>query len=138
MIRCDWFIRFVGDTSAANTICDLQVNNITTNYHKQQLRGQSTTLSAARSTNSEFVYARSNIRSQGFVDIKVSNNDRFVAQSQYVNYLGGESSGIEQFNINIVNTGTVSSITSLKIVSSRTNGIAVGSKIALYKVTEAA
>jgi hypothetical protein len=39
-------------------------------------------------------------------------------------------------NINVVNTSTVTSITKLSVLSSRTNGIAVGSRLTLYKVVK--
>jgi hypothetical protein len=128
---------FVGDTTTDSNN-SIQVNNLTSNYHNQQLLGFGSDLGVQRVTNSFIAVSRSDIKTSGFADIKVSNNDRFVVQSQHLFSMGSQSSSLQQRNYNIVNTGTVSSITSLKILSSRTNGIAVGSKIALYKVTEAA
>jgi hypothetical protein len=74
----------------------------------------------------------------GFADIKVSNNDRFVVQSQFIYKIGSVSNDMGQYNYNVVGTQTVSSITKLTIQSANTNGIGVGSKFTLYKVTEAA
>ena len=128
---------FVGDSTDANNVA-IQVNDITANYTTQLLGGQSTTLVASRDSVSNIFFGRSNQKTAGIADIKVSNNDRFVCQSQFMETMGSGSSAIRHFNHNIVNTGTVSSITKLSLISSRTNGIAVGSKIALYKVTEAA
>jgi hypothetical protein len=124
----------IGDSSSETSFYDLQVNDITSNYHTQLLYGYDVTLSGVRYTNSRFALSRSNRKAAGFADIKVSNNDRFVAQSQLVYYIGSDSSGIEQPNYNVVNTGTVTSITKLSVVSSTTNGIAAGSRIRLYKV----
>ena len=129
---------FVGDSSSTFALYDLQVNNLTSNYHTQELTGSGTSITASRVTDSRFATARSNIKTSGFADIKISNNDRFVAQSQFSRGLGALSENIENRNNNIVNTGTVTSITSLKVVSNRTDGIATGSRIQLYKVTEAA
>jgi hypothetical protein len=123
----------VGDTTTT-AFYDLRANDITSNYHSQFLFGVGSSLSASRQTDSRFSFARSNRPSAGFADIKVSNNDRFVAQSQFVSRIGSDSTAIENANYNIVNTGTVTSITKLSIVSNRTNGIATGSRIRLYKV----
>lgn len=129
----------VGD-STTTADYDVFPNNLTTqtNYNRQVFIGAGATLSAVRQNLNYHFDARSNQKVQGFADIKVSNNDRYVAQSHYIRSMGADSSGILQYNIHIVGTQTVTSITSLKIVSNRTNGIAVGSKIALYKVTEVA
>jgi hypothetical protein len=125
---------FVGDSSVTPSLYSLQVNNITTNYHMQQLTGNGSTIESLRSTNSLMSAAFSNVENQVVTDIKVSNNDRFVAQA-YNNFsIGSAATSMQQINRNIINTGTVSSITSLKIVSDRTNGIAAGSRIRLYKV----
>ena len=125
------------DTTTRNY--SIRVNDITSNYTRQALAGSGSSIVAVRSSDSVIAIARSNIRAQGFVDIKVSNNDRFVCQSQYVLELGGDPApAAYNENYNIVNTGTVTSITKLSIVANVANQIAVGSKIALYKVTEAA
>jgi hypothetical protein len=124
---------FVGESTTTSNY-DIRVNDITSNYHMQLLQPDGTTISSDRLTNSQFAFARSNRKIAGFADIKVSNNDRFVVQSQLAWLIGSESSSIAQSNRNIVNTDTVTSITELSIVSSRTNGIAAGSRIRLYKV----
>ena len=124
---------FEGDTTT-DAIYDIRVNDITSNYEGQQLAAGGTSFFPSRSSTATLTFARSNRKSAGFADIKISNNDRFVAQSQFLYYVGAESSSVENYNRNIVNTGTVTSITKLSIVSSRTNGIAAGSRIRLYKV----
>ena len=124
---------FVGDsTTTANYL--LRANDITSNYHIQELNGIDTSILAVRASNNRFAFARSNRNSSGFADIKVSNNNRFVAQSQFVYRLGSDSNNIQNRNKNLVNTSTVTSITKLSVVSDRTNGIAVGSRLQLYKV----
>jgi hypothetical protein len=125
----------VGDTTSTADY-DLRVNDITSNYVYQQLNGSGTSVSAGRVTTARFAYARSNRRVSGFIDIKVSNNDRYVAQSQWVDRIGADSSTIQQLNWNIVNTSTVTSITKISIISSRTGGLAVGSRLTLYKVVK--
>jgi hypothetical protein len=127
---------FVGD-STDNSLIRLFANdnNTLTDYHRQEITGSGTSLSAARANETRFAFARSNQKSSGIVDIKVSNNDRFVYQSQYIAFTGSNSSSIENRNENNVGTNfTLTSITKLSIVSSRTNGIASGSRIRLYKV----
>jgi hypothetical protein len=119
----------------------LFVNDDTTqsNYQSQFLGGSGSSISALRFSNNAFLASsRNNRRVQGIADIKISNNDRFVFQSQYMRTIGTNSASLEQQNFNTVNTTTKTSITKLSISSDVTNGIRVGSKIALYKVTEAA
>ena len=125
----------VGDTTIGVSYL-LRANDITSNYNIQELSGLGSSFSAVRSSTNRFAIARSNRRTSGFADIKVSNNNRFVAQSQYINRLGSESDDIQNRNVNLVNTSTVSSITKLSIVSDRTNGIAVGSRLQLYKAVK--
>lgn len=126
--------------SGTNSIYSLFPNDLTTtsNYWMQEFVGLGNTLFAGRYNTGWFGYATDTEPIAGFADIKVSNNDRFVYQSQKVQRIGAASTTIHNTNLNVVGTQTVSSITKLSLVSNRTNGIAVGSKIALYKVTEAA
>jgi hypothetical protein len=122
----------IGDDATSFSEYGVNVNDITSNYTVQQLRGAGTSIVAERVSRNFFSFARSVNRVSGFIDIKVSNNDRFVVQSQFILNIG--SSSVENWNINVVNTGTVTSITKLSIVANRTNGIAAGSRIRLYKV----
>jgi hypothetical protein len=125
---------FVGDTTTAGAIYEIRTNDITSNYHYQFLGGDGTSISAERFSNSRFATARSDLKTAGLADIKVSENSRFVFQSQTINRgIGAGSTSISNQNYNIVNTGTVTSITKLTIFCDRTNGIAAGSRIRLYK-----
>jgi len=128
---------FVGDSSTTFGSVSLFVNNETTatDYHRQSLDGLGSTIAAGRSNNNIISFIRSINKSVGFSDIKISENGRFVSQSQMVDTAGSESSSIQNLNYNGVGSGfTITSITKLSIVSSRTNGIASGSRIRLYKV----
>jgi hypothetical protein len=124
----------IGDDSSTAGVYSIRANDITSNYHSQRLSGSGSTIAAQRTTNDRFATARSNRKTTGFADIKVSENSRFVAQSQNAFGVGADSANIENINHNIVNTGTVTSITKLTIFCDRTNGIAAGSRIRLYKV----
>jgi hypothetical protein len=127
---------FVGDDASNTADYALFPNDLTTagNYTRQGLEGSGTTISAGRASNADFANARSSsgLRRAGFADIKVSENSRFVVQSQFTRIVG--STDILNSNVNIVGSETVTSITKLSIVSSRTDGIASGSRIRLYKV----
>jgi hypothetical protein len=125
---------FVGDTDTTTRNYDLRVNDITSNYTNQLLAGDGSTIFASRDSNARLAGARSNRKTTGFADIKVSNNDRFIFQTQMTFNMGAGSSAVENQNSNIINTGTVTSITKLSVVASATNGIAAGSRIRLYKV----
>jgi hypothetical protein len=125
-------------TPAASISGVLQVfpNDLTTgtNYHNQFLRGNGSTISAARANLNAIASAEHDNIAQGFADIKVSNNDRFVVQSQQLRAFGSTANFIQQFNYNLVGTQTVTSITKLTVSHSSTNGIGTGSRIRLYKV----
>jgi hypothetical protein len=131
-LRLVWTL--VGDSSNTTSSNSIRVNDITSNYFTQFLNAIGSTTDSGRVTDNTFANARSNRKNAGVMDIKVSNNDRFVVQSQNLQIIGSQSSGLLHINRNIVNTGTVTSITKLSIVCSRTNGIAAGSRIRLYKV----
>ena len=127
---------FVGDSSTSNSLYSIRYNNVSSNYTRQSMESSfdGSLINASRGTNSFISFGRSTRKSSGFSDIKVSNNDRFVSQSNNSFFIGAESSNIIQTHGNIINTSTVSSITKLSVVSNRTNGIAVGSRLQLYKV----
>ena len=128
---------FEGD-STTESIIRMFPNNLTTNtnYHIQFLYGNGSSIIALKQNDNRITQARSNQKASGFADIKVSNNDRFVFQSQHSDHIGSNSSDIRNFNINGVGTQTVTSITKLSVISGRTNGIAVGSRLQLYKVNK--
>ena len=115
-------------------------NDLTTdtNYYSQYLYGGGSTIGAGRFNRNVTIQAGS-IKTSGFADIKISNNNRFVAQTQFVYNIGSGSSAMLHLNFNIVGTETVNTITKLSLKPENApNQIGVGSKIALYKVTEAA
>jgi hypothetical protein len=114
----------------------LYVNGDTTNsnYTYQYLYGNGSSISAARSNFPYFTLGR-NGSTVTQTNIKVSNNDRFVFQSYSSMPTGGDSSTLQQINFNVVNTQTVSTITSLSIVAGAANKIFANSSFALYKVS---
>ena len=114
----------------------LFVNNNTTNtnYWNQQLEASGSLLKASRENANLLTFAETNIKTSGFADIKVSNNDRFVAQNHFTYRIGSNANTIQQRNYNLVSTFAVSSITSLSLQTTNTNGIGVGSRLQLYKV----
>ena len=125
---------FVGVSNEA--VYSLYPNDLTTatNYHTQFLFGDGSSISALRQNANRLSQARDFDENAGFADIKISNNDRFVSQSQNTDKIGSAATALRNINLNIVGTQTVSSITKLSIVASATNGIATGSRIRLYKV----
>jgi hypothetical protein len=127
-----------GNTTSNSTL-NLFVNNnhTSTNYHNQLLTGDGTTLLASRENNSVLQLPRTTRKFAGYVDIKVSNNDRFVASSFAIRGAGAESTGIMNYNANYVSTFEVTSITQVSVVATA-NQIGAGSRIRLYKVNTGA
>ena len=128
-------------TNALGSDSDIRIfiNNNTTqsNYYYQTLQGIESGITVGRFNNSALVlFMRSNRREQGFADIKISNNDRFVMQSQFVRQLGSNSNDVENWNLNTIGTSSVTSITKISIVGTQTNSIGVGTKLTLYKVVK--
>ena len=114
---------------------DLYVNNNTTsnNYWSQALRGNSSSVDAFRVNDAELFYVSSMLKGLAIIDIKISNNDKFVAQSNQTRNIPDSSLGIDSRNM--VSTFNITSITSLSFAClNRTNGIGVGSRLQLYKV----
>lgn len=134
-LRLVWTIRGESGTTG---VYYFKVNDIASNYYSQLLQGVGSGIGATRLSTGQFTASNANRNSAGFADIKVSNNDRFVAQSYDMNFAGAESSSLAYNSYNIVNTGTVTSITKLSIVSQLSNGLGTGSRIRLYKVNTGA
>jgi len=113
----------------------LYVNGDVTNgnYTYQSLRGVGSTIDAGRANFPYFTLGR-NGGTVTQTNIKVSNNDRYVFQSNSSMRIGGDSSSIENLNINVAGSQTVTSITSLKIRAGATNKIFTNSRFRLYKV----
>ena len=123
---------FVGGVT--NSSYSLIVNDISGGYTRQRLIGVGSSISASRQTDSFISFARDDRKASGFADIKISNNNKFLFQSQYTSRIGTDSSDLVQYNYNVVNTQTITSINKLSVVSDITNRIAVGSRLQLYKV----
>jgi len=104
----------------------------TTQYYSQNLQGGGTTINAERANANRFTQGPAKVSGEAM--IKVSNNDRFVVQSNTVYSIGSGSSSIFNTNWNIVGIQTVTSITKLSIIATQTNGVGAGSRIRLYKV----
>jgi len=129
---------FVGDSTTIN-FPNLFVNDINTksNYTRQYLVGSESSFFIGRTNEPSITYFASNIKSLTNVKIKISNNDRFVYQENYIENMGSGSNNIVNGNNNVVLTSTtITTINKLSIVGSRTNGIAVGSRLQLYKVNK--
>ena len=107
-----------------------QSNN--SNYWFQRLQGVASSLGAVRVNENRFTDAVTN--NVGFADIKISNNDRFVVQSQYTFRTGSNASEIQNRNDNMVSTISISSISKLSVKAKTSLGIRVGSRLQLYKV----
>ena len=128
-------LRLVYTHVGSTSVVRIYANNNTTNsnYFNQGIFGDGASLSAARG-NDPTVF---NGSSTGFADIKISNNDRFVCQTQYNDGTGSSASAARNLNRNITSTFSVTSLTQLTLTASSGSGLGVGTKIALYKVTEA-
>jgi hypothetical protein len=113
---------------------ELYVNdNFTiTNYWTQTLTGSGTSFYPGRPNLPVFAVGMNTIPGVGFCDLKISNNNRAVWQTQYI-YRNG--SNIANNNANGITTFDVTSITKLSVKAQDTGWTFVsGSRIRLYKV----
>lgn len=108
-------------------------NLVTTNYYRQYLGVQSTTIYAARQNNFDQFAIFSGTKTFFSTHIKVTNSGYIVYQGAEINYLGIPTSlGIVMcYGTSLF---TVSSISSLKLTASVANGIGIGSRFQLYRI----
>lgn len=122
------------ETSSTLSRYRIYVNDISGNYFEQRIQGNGSLLNASRASDNIFSFGINDVTSSGYADIKISNNNRFVAQVNDVVIIGSNSSNIELSSFNIVNTSTITNINKISIESSISNGIDAGSRLTLYKV----
>ena len=127
-------LMLVSDLVGNNAVVSLYANaNYTaTNYYRQSIAANSTTVSAGRYNDSIFMAGTSGIKELVLAKIKLTNNGYFVVQSERNVAYGGSSLSLG--SIFITSTFTATSITSLRLGASATDGIAVGSRFQLYKI----
>jgi hypothetical protein len=107
-------------------------NNVTiSNYYTQALQAYGTTVNSGRD-NDTFISVSDYGKTLSYVNIKLTNNSNFIWQSNSFRDYGNSTFGL--INHNGTSTFTATSITQLKITSSATNAIGVGSRFQLYKL----
>lgn len=122
-------VKNIGTNNIIRLFCN--GNNTATNYYNQYITANNTTISANRSNDAWFMFDSSGLFNF-FQSIKLTNNGYFVYQSKGSNFYGGSS--IRVSDVYTTSTFTATSITSLRISGSVTNGIDAGSRFQLYKV----
>jgi hypothetical protein len=125
----------IGDDGTTNANYLLYANDFTTagNYRSQRL----SSIERTRISNAQIATAGSDKITQGYTSIGISNSDKITFITESLHVIGSDAKTIDTQNDNyyVTGTDTVSTITKLSIVSNRTNGIASGSRIKLYKIT---
>ena len=129
MLVCD-----INNTSVDGVLCYVYANaNYTnTNYYSQRITANNTTTSANRDNHSAFMEVTNGSKVFSVSRIKLTNNGFFVSQSNMNRDYG--VSGLQLIDRYLTSTFTLSSITSLRIATSSTNAIGVGSRFQLYKI----
>lgn len=108
-------------------------NTTATNYYRQMLRGESTTVSVARSNSSIFSGNNPSWGSISIVNLKLTNSGYFVFQSHFTRDIG-VANEIEIFELYGTTTFIISSLTSIRLQGNITNAIGIGSRFQLYKI----
>ena len=108
-------------------------NNVTsTNYSKQDIYGDSTSVVGARSNANMTIWTTASTKAFVMTNIKLTNSGYVILQ-QNSNIRYG-ASNMFLLNSCVTSTFTATSITSLKITASVANAIGIGSRFTLYKI----
>ena len=109
-------------------------NTTDTNYYVQRILAGSTTVQAVRYNATIFMNSQGGTEKDfAITNIKLTNNGYFVYQSNH-NFRNSNPTNLELRKWYTTSTFTMTSITSLRITSSATNGIGIGSRFTLYKM----
>lgn len=113
---------------------DLFINNNTTgtNYYRQVLEGNGTSVTAFRSNSASIFPWDNNTSGLSFVKIRLTNSGYVVAQSEMLRFVG--SSGARMFVPHLTTTFTITSLTQLTIKTTEANHLGSGSRFQLYKL----
>lgn len=122
------------NASGSTSVLSLYSNNNTAapNYYRQSLYAVNTAVSSARSNESTLMACINSAKAFSIAKLKLANSGYFIYQSEYIVSYGG--SALELTSAYTASTFTATSITSLSIKASVTNGIGVGSRFQLYKL----
>lgn len=121
--------------TASNANIELFFNNDTasTNYYKQELSADSTTISAGRTNDAILTRLdATNGDTVCYTNVKLTNSGYPMAQGNSIREVG--TSGVNLLKDYLTKTGTVTSITQLNLKASVTNAIGTGSRFKLYKL----
>jgi hypothetical protein len=132
------FIKVVAtliNTSSSNNSISLFGNTATTNtdYHRQGLLGEGTSIVAARQDVNRFDDVIANQTSTAVGYIKISENDRLNIWSNTTR----QNTSLVQVLFNVITSSGAtfsSGITTLTFTGSQTNGIGTGSRIQIYRL----
>lgn len=120
----------VANTSEARIF--INGNTTVSNYYTQRIYAMSTSRGASRFNSSTAIINDNVDTTLAITTIKLTNSGFFVCQSQNSRKIGTGSLLLDDWYA--TSTFTVTSITSLKIESSLTNAIGIGSRFQLYKI----
>lgn len=120
----------VGITNYSDIVLYCNSNYTNTNYYSQYLVSTGTTVVSGR-LNMPYIANPYNAKTFTVTKIKLTNNGYFVYQANTEDNSG--TSGVLIYNSYGTSTFVTSNITSLRMSSTVSNGINVGSRFQLYK-----
>lgn len=108
-------------------------NNTATNYYYQTVYGGNTSFSSARGNSALFLDSNtSDTKMFGITRIKLTNSSYYISETFSQRAYG--SSSCANLDTYCSSTFTLSSITSIAVTASSTNGIGAASRFQLYKI----
>lgn len=124
----------ISNSSATDASYRLLINGNTTvtNYYMQYLSSSSTSTSSGRANYPEFSWSPSGYRSSALTRLKLSNSGYFTAFSEITRKYNSTTLEIQSEILS--STFTSTNITQIRISSTITNGIGIGSRFQLYKL----
>jgi hypothetical protein len=121
-----------GTVSGSNFAIYANTNFTSTNYYRQQLQADSTSVTASRVNDASSLYSNASKNSFSISNIKLTNNGYFVTQNSINTDISASSTQL--FNRYTTSTFTLTSITALRVTASVTNAIGIGSRFQLIKI----
>lgn len=108
-------------------------NYTATNYYNQEIKGDGAAITASRGNNAYVGGVSNGNKTLMYVNVALQNSGYITAMGDNTrNY--GTPTALQWMNRYVSSTFTATSITSIRLLMSGTNGIGIGSNIEIYKV----
>ena len=120
------------DAALNQIFLDINGDNVNTNYHRQVFQAVNGTLTGARANNNHFLNIAAGESCAGHVLVLIDAGG-FAKMVSVASV--NDPAAIEMFNTMCATASTVANITQVTFEGTKVDGLGVGSKVQLYKLT---